>query len=226
MNKKVNRNKVLSVSLLMFALVIFSISIVGTTNAWFTSENIFTNDGTMPYISVTLYNNQTIISSSANAPVSQYIELSSITASGQEFSSAVTFNLSGTTIDTLVRAKVVVNWFDGENILPNNNWLTIGSTNIGVVNNTTNWLSSDSYSGWHYYSSKIAKANVGSAITIFDKLTVNSADAVGKTAKVYIYVEVVQANDLGIDKLQDTSNNNYTLPAIYVHKGQTNSILG
>ena len=66
--------------------------------------------------------------------------------------------------------------------------------------------------GKYYYNSKISKANVANKISIFDTITINNSNAEGKDLQIVVYVDVVQANQLGLNKLSAIG---YALPSTF-----------
>ena len=176
--------------------------LVGSTLAWFTDIDNLTGNGNTPYAKVNLYSNGAFIEDasgnssdiiSVTGPVFDKSIDSEDTLNGN-----VQFNCSGSNIDLLAVAHISVLFYDGVNM---------------VMEDTSSWASlTKSEDGRYYYNSKITKANASNNITIFDTITINNSFAIGKTLKIVTYIEVVQANQLGLSKLQSNSGINYIIP--------------
>ena len=198
-----------SLKLIIILLASFIVlCLVGSTLAWFTDIDTLTGNGSTPYAKVNLYSNGLFVKNasgsssevvSVNGPVFNKNIESTDTLNGN-----VQFNCSGSNIDLLAVASIYINFYDSNpsNPEPNNNWVSL--------NINSNWIKGDD--GRYYYNSKITKSNASSNMLIFDTITINNSYAIGKTLNITVYIEVVQANQLGLSKLQTNSGINYTIP--------------
>lgn len=182
--------------------------LVGSTLAWFTDIDNLTGNGNTPYAKINLYSNGAFIED-ASGNSSDIISVmgpvfNNTIENTNALNGSVKFNCSGSNIDLLAVANVYVNFFDSgsTNPEPENDWVTL---NIG-----SSWTKSTD--GRYYYNSKITKADASNDITIFDTITINNNYAIGKVLKITVHIEVVQANQLGLSKLQTNSDITYTIP--------------
>lgn len=181
--------------------------LVGSTLAWFTDIDNLTGNGNTPYAKVNLYSNGAFIEdASGNSS-----DIISVTGpvfdksidSEDALNGNVQFNCRGSNIDLLAVARIYVNFYrsNSDTPEPENDWATY---NIG-----SSWIKSED--GRYYYNSKITKANASNDIKIFDTITLDG-NAVGLILKITVHIEVVQANQLGLSKLQSNSGINYIIP--------------
>ena len=180
-----------------------AICVLGFTFAWFTDLDNLIGSGTTPNASVHLY-----VNGSETTTADIYNQTVNSTTS---ISKSVQFDCSGSNIDLLAVAHVTVGFVDTNSGEPEplNSWASLN------INTSSSWILGDD--GAYYYASKILKSNVSNKITIFDTITFDDNYALYYVDKmnlvINVYVEVVQANKTGLDKLKE--NGNAILPASF-----------
>jgi predicted ribosomally synthesized peptide with SipW-like signal peptide len=202
MQLKTKKNSIIKIAVFVIAMLVLCSVLIGSSLAWFTDKQELTGSGNLPIVCATL--------TQENVTKNTEITISSVTESS--YSKNVKVSLSDTTIDVLLRVRIVANWYDDTDMISNtDDWCTFDIS-------TTNWIKSGD---WYYLSKKVAKADVSTPISVFSTITINSTTATGKDLKIYVYAEAAQANDFGIELLKGSSNE-YTLPSTYTSKAILN----
>lgn len=189
--------------------VLVLLGVFGSTLAWFTNSETLKGGGSTPNVSVSLYANNTLIGSDASESYSQTnpsLAYTETVENSFQTTYPVEVSFTGSNIDVLLVATVAVNFLDGGNLVPSAGWCEL---NI----NASNWTKGDD--GKYYYNTKITSANASNKVKIFDIITITDASASGKTLEIIVFIEAVQANQAGLDKL--TENGNSILPQSFIN---------
>ena len=197
-----------------FSIIILSVFValclLGSTLAWFTNSNQLTGEGTTPNASVMLYSNGAFVNGGSGnsgdvVAVTGPVFNKNIARNTTSLSGSVQFDCAGSNIDLLAVVSVAVNFFEADTTT-----LVNGASAWATLNVSSDFtLGTD---GKYYYNSKINKANVANKISIFDTITINNSNAEGKDLQIVVYVDVVQANQLGLNKLSAIG---YALPSTF-----------
>ncbi|MGN1212468.1 MAG: hypothetical protein ACI4TZ_00310 [Christensenellales bacterium] len=209
--KIVSANKKTKIELILITLSVFIVlCLLGSTLAWFTNNNQLTGEGTTPNASVSLYSNGAFVNGGSGnsgdvVAVTGPVFNKNIARDTTSLSGSVQFDCSGSNIDLLAVVSVAVNFFEADTTTLVNG--ASGWASLSISSNFT--LGAD---GRYYYNSKISKDSVANKISIFDTITINNSNAEGKDLQIVVYVDVVQANQTGLNKLTQSG---YSLPSTF-----------
>lgn len=196
-NKVVKKTIKLSTpALISIIAVVVCVLVLGTSLAWFTHKSSLEGEGTTPIATTNFY-----VDDSATALTQNSIDIQ--IAGVGDVNKSVKFNCTGATIDMLAVATVTLSLFDTNDVLmPDQTTATYVSVTYG-----NNWITGTD--GKLYYSYVIDSDDTSTKIDIFNKITITSADVEGYTLKISLNLDVIQANDVGVEQLETSG---YAVP--------------
>ncbi|MGN1221604.1 MAG: hypothetical protein ACI4TT_00035 [Christensenellales bacterium] len=211
--KNVSVNKKSKIKSILITLSVFVVlCLLGSTLAWFTNNNQLTGEGTTPNVSNSLYSNGAFVNGGSGnsgdiVTVNSPVFNKNIARGTTSLSGSVQFDCAGSNIDLLAVVSVNVNFFEA-----NTTTLVNGASGWATLNISSGFtLGTD---GRYYYNSKISKDSVANKISIFDTITISNSNAEGKDLQIVVYVDVVQANQTGLNKLTQSG---YALPDTFTN---------
>lgn len=185
---------------MVVSAVLLIAAFLGYTNAWF-SDTIddIVKTGYVPVVAVSVTKSDSLTGDNG---IYTFASQSSATPIATQPTISIT---SDSNINVYIRARITCNWsnldvsqdyvFDVITFNLADNWIASNNSNCSGSNDNTNIQS-----GWLYYKSGSTKTvSPNAAIQLLTDITINSD--MPADLKIQIYVEAVQANDLGLQKL-------------------------
>ena len=196
-NKVVKKTKNLSTpAMVSIIAVIVCVLVLGTSLAWFTHKSSLEGEGTTPIATTNFYVDD------STTPLTESTLDIQIAGVG-DVNKSVKFNCTGATIDMLAVATITLSLFDQNDVLlPDATTATYVTLTYG-----NNWISSTD--GKLYYSYIIDSDDTSTKIDIFNKITISSSAIEGYTLKISLNLDVIQANDVGVEQLETSG---YAVP--------------